>query len=420
MILSAILLFALFLLLSAVFSSAETAFIAANPYAIDALARKGSARARIVQAILGRIDRFLATILIGNTIVNAAAASLSTFLFVSFFPDDKNKAVLLSTLTTTFLLLVFGEINPKTLAAYHPQRVAFLMAYPVRLFALLLFPLVKGFTLMTGLLFPKSRESGPLRTLNEEEVKLLLSTGTRGLSTLRKRMIVGSLDIGIRPIKEIMIPRPEVKAVDAALPSAQVVEAVLASSHSRFPVFRGRLDNIEGVLHAKDLLPYLADNKSFDVDALLRKPVFVPESASIEKVLLQMQERSIHLVFVVDEFGTMEGIVTLEDILEEIVGEIQDEFDPQAKEWFTELDPATFVVAGAAPLKAVNQRLPRPLPERKDYTTLAGFFLYEFERIPREGDILDAQDYALTVERMNRRHISLIRLRIKPPTEAAG
>lgn len=419
MILPAIALFVVFLLLSALFSSSETAFISVNPYAIDALAQKGSARAGIVKAILSRVDRFLATIVIGNTVVNAAAASVSTYVFVSFFPDNKNQAVLLATLTTTILLLLFGEFNPKTLAAYHPQKMALLLAYPVKLFSYLFYPLVGAFTFMTGLLFPGSREAAPSRTLNEEEIKLLLSTGVRSISTLRRKMISQTLDIGTRPIKEIMIPRPEVRAIDAALPSARIVEAILASSHSRFPVFRGRMDNIEGVLHARDILPYIIDNKQFAIEPLLRKPLFVPESASIEKVLLQMQEHSSHLVFVVDEFGTIEGIVTVEDVIEEIVGDIQDEFDPQGREWFTAVDASAFVVAGAAPLKALNQKLPRPLPERKDYTTLAGFFLYEFERIPREGDVLEVSGYALTVERMNKRHISQVRVQLKTPEEAA-
>jgi putative hemolysin len=417
MILPALLVFIIFLFLSALFASSETAFIAANPYAIDALVKKGSGRGRIVKALLSRVDRFLATILIGNTLVNVAAASVSTFVFVSFFPEDHNKAVLLATLTTTVLLLVIGEINPKTFAAHHPLKVALLLAYPVRMFSVLFYPLAKALTLMTGLLFPQSRETEAARTLNEEEIKLLLSTGIRGLSTLRKKMISEALDIGSRPVKEIMVPRPEIKAVDSSLAPAQVVEVVLASPHSRFPVYRGRLDNIEGVLHSRDLIPYLVDYKDINLASLLRKPFFVPESASIEKVLLQMQENSVHLVFVVDEFGNVEGIVTIEDIIEEIVGDIQDEFDPRAQEWFSRVDAATFVVAGAAPLKAVNQRLPVRLPERKDYTTLAGFFLYEFERIPREGDVLDARDYRLTVERMNKRHISLVRLRLKTGPE---
>ncbi len=417
MILPALLLFVFFLLLGALFASSETAFIAVNPYAVDSLVKKGSARARIVQKILARVDRFLATILVGNTIVSVASASVATFLFVSFFPDNKNKAVFLATLTTTVLLLVFSEINPKTFAAYHPLKVAFLLAYPVKLFALILYPIVKAFTFMTGLLFPQSKISGPSQTLNEEEMKLLLSTGIRGISTLRKKMISETLDIGSRAVKEIMIPRPEVKAIDSALAPAQIVETVLASPHSRFPVYRGRLDNIEGVLHSRDLIPYLVDNKDINVASLLRKPFFVPESASIEKVLLQMQENSVHLVFIVDEFGNMEGIVTLEDIIEEIVGDIQDEFDPRTKEWFSAIDGSTFIIAGAAPLKAVNQRLPVRLPERKEYTTLAGFFLSEYERIPHEGDVLDAREYVLTAERMNKRHISLIRLRLKAAAE---
>ena len=418
MILPALLLFVFFLLLSALFSSSETAFIALNPYALDSLVKKGSKRARVVKDILARVDRFLATILIGNTLVNVAAASVATFLFVSLYPDNKNKALFLATLATTVFLLVIGEINPKTYAAYHPLKVAFLLAYPVKLFTLLFYPFSKAFMFMTGLLFPQAKKSGPSQMLNEEEIKLLLSTGVGGISTFRKKMISETLDIGSRPVKEIMIPRPEVKAIDSALAPAQIVETILVSSHSRFPVYRGRLDNIEGVLHARDIIPYLVDNKQINVSSMLRKPFFVPESASIEKVLLQMQENSVHLVFIVDEHGNMEGIVTLEDIIEEIVGDIQDEFDPKAAEWFSRLDRSTFLITGAAPLKAVNERLPVPLPERKEYTTLAGFFLNEFERIPREADVLDAREYVLTVERMNKRHISLIRVRLKAPAES--
>jgi putative hemolysin len=181
-------------------------------------------------------------------------------------------------------------------------------------------------------------------------------------------------------------------------------------------VYKGRLDNIEGLVHVKDIIPYLVDNKEFNVTKIIRKPFFVPELASLENVLLQMQETANHLVFVVDEFGNMEGIVTLEDIIEEIVGEIQDEYDPK-DEWFSQVEENVYVVKGRVSIKDVNQRLLLELPEKREYTTLAGFFLYEFGKIPQKGEILDYERYRFVVEKMSKRHISLLRIIIEQKNE---
>jgi len=192
----------------------------------------------------------------------------------------------------------------------------------------------------------------------------------------------------------------------------QILDIILSAEFSRFPVYKGRLDNIEGLIHVKDVIPYLIDNKEFNINKIIRKPFFVPELASLENVLLQMQETANHLVFVVDEFGNMEGIVTLEDIIEEIVGEIQDEYDPK-EEWFSKVEENVYVVKGRASIKDVNQRLLLELPEKKEYTTLAGFFLYEFGKIPQEGEVLNYESYSFIVEKMSKRHINLLRIIIE-------
>jgi len=413
MLLPAAILFLAFLALSAFFSSSETAFVALNPFTLDHLEKKGAKRARLVKQILLRINDFLATILIGNTLVNAAAASLATFVFVSFIPH-KNQAVLFATIATTLLLLFFSEINPKTFAAHNPLRVAFLFAYPIKFFMLLFYPIAKVFTFLSGVFFrsPRGPGEGLGRYLNEEEVKILLSSGTKGLSSLRKKMIAGILDIGSRPIKEIMVPRPQVKAIEIDSPLEQVLAVIRHDEFSRYPVYRGRLDNIEGLLHAKDVVHYIIDNKEIKIKSVLRKPFFIPELATVEKALLQMQENAVHLAFVVDEFGSIEGIVTLEDIIEEIVGDIQDEYDSETEEWSTKAGPDVYVIKGSAPIKDINQRLPLNLPEKGDYSTLAGFFLYEFGRIPQEKDRLEFREHILVVEKMNKRHISLIRVEV--------
>jgi putative hemolysin len=415
MILTSILLFILFLVFSAFFSASETALISCNPYTLDFLEKKGSRRARLIKRLLSRVDHLLAAILIGNNLVNIAAASVATILFLSIIPN-KRQAVLLATLTTTLLILVFSEINPKTFAAYHPLKVSLLVIQPLRFFVILFYPFVKAFTFFSRLIFRSSpgEGGGQASSLNEEEIKLLLTKGIKGMSSLRKRMIGGVLDIGARPIKEIMVPRPEIRAIEIGSSYQQILNTVLSTEYSRLPVYRGRLDNIEGLIHSKDIIPYLVDNKEIDIKKLLRQPFFVPESASIEKVLVQMQANTVHLAFVVDEFGALEGIVTLEDIIEEIVGEIRDEYDEKAEEWFHSEGKNVYIVKGNASIKELCQRLPLEIQQRSEFTTLAGFLFYKFGKIPHEHDALEHKGNQFIVEKMNKRHISLVRIILNP------
>ena len=337
-------------------------------------------------------------------------------LHISFIPN-KNHAVLLATLVTTFLILILSEITPKTYAAYNPIKLSFLFVRPIRFFIVVFYPLVKIFTLISRLLFPSSQKAGATlaRSLSEEEIKTLLSMGIKGMSTLRKKMISGVLDIGSRPIREVMIPRPQINAIEINFSAQQILGTILSGGFSRFPVYRGRLDNIEGLIHAKDIIRYLVDNKEINISSLLRKPLFLPESASLEKALLQMQETANHLVFVVDEFGSMEGIVTLEDIMEEIVGEIQDEYDAKEEDLYVQISENVYVIRGGASIKDINQRIDLDLPEKTEYTTVAGFFLHEFGKIPHEGEVLKYKNFQFIVERMSRRRISLLRVLMKAP-----
>jgi len=413
--LSALLLFLFFVILSAFFNSLETAFISSNPYTLEYLEKKGSAKAGAVRKILARIDHLLTTILIGNTLVNVAAASVATYIFVSLIPNQK-QAVLLATVATTLLLLIFSEINPKIYAAYHPLKLSFLFITPIKIFLVLFYPFVKAFTFLSSLIFRSSREERPgiSRAMTEDETKVLLTKGIKGMSAFRRKMIEEIMDLASRPVKEIMTPRPHVKAIEIGASKQQILEIIQNEGFSRFPVYRGRFDHIEGLIHAKDVIPYLIDNKEINLTAFMRKPLFVPESASVEKVLLQMKESALHLAFVVDEFGSMEGIVTLEDIIEEIVGDIQDEHDDKEEAWFHAVADHIFVIKGSAAIKDINEKLPLKLPELREYTTLAGFFLYEFGRIPHEKEALDYEGYRFIVEKMNKRHISLIRVLSKP------
>lgn len=418
MLLPALLLLFLFLVLSAFFSSSETAFLSSSPYRLNYLAKKGSRRARLVFDMLQRVDRLLTTILIGNTLVNTAAASVATFIFVSFLPD-KNQAVLYATLVTTVLILVFSEITPKTYAAYNPVRLSLLFVQPLRIFIILFYPFIKVFTFLIGLIFPSFRKRpGLSRSISEEEIKAVLSVGVKGMSSRRKKMISGILDIGSRPVRDIMVPRPQVKAFAIDDPVDQVLRIVHSAEFSRFPVYRETLDNILGLIHTKDIIPYLVDGKIFEMSEILRKPIFVPEVAPVENVLLQMQEEAQHMAFVVDEFGNMEGIVTLEDIIEEIVGEIQDEYDREQEDKILRISDLEFSVQGDTPVKDVNQRLSLPIQETGAYTTIAGFFLKEFGKIPKKGDSLDYKNIKFVVDKMAKRRISRIWISIPGKKEA--
>lgn len=420
MLLPALLLLFLFLVLSAFFSSSETAFLSSSPYRLNYLAKKGSRRARLVFDMLQRVDRLLTTILIGNTLVNTAAASVATFIFVSFLPD-KNQAVLYATLVTTVLILVFSEITPKTYAAYNPVRLSLLFVQPLRIFIILFYPFIKVFTFLIGLIFPSFRKRpGLSRSISEEEIKAVLSVGVKGMSSRRKKMISGILDIGSRPVRDIMVPRPQVKAFADDATVDRVLSIIHSAEFSRFPVYRETLDNILGLIHTKDIIPYLVDGKKFEMSEILRKPIFVPEAAPVENVLLQMQEAAQHMAFVVDEFGNMEGIVTLEDIIEEIVGEIQDEYDREQEDKVLRISDFEFCVQGDTPVKDVNQRLSLPIQETGAYTTIAGFFLKEFGKIPKKGDSLDYKNIKFVVDKMAKRRISRIRISIPDKRETSS
>ncbi|MGZ5514479.1 MAG: hemolysin family protein [Candidatus Aminicenantales bacterium] len=416
MLLSGLALFALCVILCAFFSAAETSFIAANPFALQYREKAGSKRASLVRRMRARTNEFLATILIGNTLVNVAASAIATSLCIRLIPNQ-NQAVLVATLGTTLIVLIFAETAPKTFAAQNPVKTALGLSYPVRGLMIALYPLVKAISFVTGFLIPGSRGRDAYASLqlNEEETRIAIRAGAGGLSGLRRRIVSGALDMGSRPIKEIMVPRPEIKAIEIDSPRQDVLNTIRSAGYSRYPVYRGRLDSVEGIIYGKDIVSYRIENKDFAIKDILRKALFVPESASLEKVLRQMQDKAVHMALVVDEYGNVDGLVTLEDIIEEIVGEIQDEHDDQAGSWYTRLDGGRTLIAGAAPIKDVNALVDLRIPEKKYYTTLAGFFLSLCGRLPREKDAFDFGGFRLTVEKMTKRRIALIEVAPLPP-----
>jgi putative hemolysin len=413
MILTAAIFFLLCLVLSSIFAASETAFISANPFKLRALEERGIKRAGLIQKVRARLDRFLTSILVGNTLVNIAAASLATYLAVSLMPEKKNQAVLLATIITTFLILIFGEIGPKTLAAYYPLKIALNLVRPLQVFLAILSPISRALAGFVSLFIPASggKRNGGLDIISEEEIKLMIMTGSDHLPRERRQMLSAVLAIPTRPIREIMVPRPQVKAIEISCPREKILETILSSEFSRYPVYNGRMENIEGILYVKDILPYLIDQKDFQLKNLLHPPLFLPESASLESALREMRTRAVHLAIVVDEFGSVEGIITLEDILEEIVGEIRDETDDLAEErWLERIEGESYYLHGRAPIKEIRESLGLEIPQSREYTTLAGFLLFHFGHFPQEKATLEYGPYRFTVEKISRRHLSLIKI----------
>lgn len=369
--------------LSAFFSGSETALLSLDKLRIKYLVQKKRRGAERLEAILDQPDRLLGGILVGNNLVNIAASVFATTFFVEQYGE---RGELLTILILTPFLLIFSEIFPKTYAAQYPEKVSFLVLPPIRLILWLLTPVV---WVVTGIprVFTRLVRGEEVRPIiSEDEIRSIISVGeqTGVVAKEQRRMLHGVFELSETRVRDVMIPRPEVVGVDVAAPFDEVLRLVRESQHSRFPVYEGSLDNIVGVIHSKDILGYVGRPEGFDLRTILRPPYFVPESKRIGTLLQSFRKKRIHLAMVVDEYGGVEGIVTLEDIVEEIVGEIRDEYDEE-EVLFRELGPRRFLVDGSASLRTVNRRFGLDLSE-EHANTLAGFLLRQLGSIPQPGD----------------------------------
>jgi putative hemolysin len=388
----------LLLVLSAFFSSAETALTAANRFRIAYLARHGNGRARRVLDLWTDRELLLSTILVGNNFVNIAAAALATTLAIRLAGE---RGPLYATFVMTIVVLIFAEIAPKTLAARHPERVAFFVAGPIGLVSKLLRPLAGAAVLLAnGILRLSSAPDPEAATVSEEDIKGIIGLGDDEVTIARekRRMLRGVFRLGDVTIEDIMIPRTRVAAIDVDTPPDELARIIRSSGYTRFPVYRGTLDEVIGVLNSKDVFRYSDRMEELRIESLTRQPLFVPDSAPIQVVLHAFQKHRQHLAIVIDEYGGVEGIVSLEDVLEEIVGEIDDEFDVPRVPQVAELADGSLRVAGACPLAFLNRRYALNL-HAEDSSTLAGLVLEVFGRIPSVGEKVTHAGLDLIVER---------------------
>ncbi len=398
-------------LLSAFFSSSETALMAIDRLRVKYLVHKKRRGALLLEATLDRPDQLLGAILVGNNLVNIAISVLATGFFVHLYGE---RGELITILVLTPLLLLFAEVSPKTYAAKFPERLSFIVLRPIRMVMYLLAPVVWVVTAFSRLVTSLLGREEDRPVISEDEIRTLITVGEQSgvVPKAQRKMLHGVFELSMTRVRDVMIPRTEVVGIEVNAPFVEVLSQVQQARHSRFPVYEENLDSIIGVIHSKDILGYVDRHEEFSLRDIARPPYFVPDSKRIETLLQSFRKKQIHLAVVVDEYGGVEGIVTLEDIVEEIVGEIQDEYDVEAV-LFRELAPRRFLVDGSASLRTVNRRFDLHLSE-EHANTLAGFLLQVMGTIPQEGDICESEGTVFTVRKVVDRRVEEIEMVLEP------
>ena len=404
------------LLLSAFFSGSETALTAVSRPHMHHLLKTGDKRAGIIAKLHARMERLIGTILLVNNLVNILASALATSLLIGVFGDT---GVAYATLVMTLLVLIFAEVLPKTYAINNADRTALSVAPVVRLLVLVLSPLsdaVQVVVRATLRLFSVSTESN-LGAISDDELRgaIDLHAETGSTDDQERAMLRSILDLDHVEVGEIMVHRKDIFTVDAGLSPTAILEQVIASPYTRIPMWRKKPDNIIGVLHAKTLLSAVKlqapATEKLDIPGLAAKPWFIPESTTLLQQLHAFRKKREHFALVVDEYGVLMGIVTLEDILEEIVGDISDEFDIAVPGVRLQADD-TFIIKGDVTIRDLNRQFDWSLPDDQA-ATLAGLVLHESRRIPDVGQVFNFYDFRFEILRRKRNQITSLRL--SPP-----
>jgi len=412
--------------LSAFFSGSETALTASSQAKLRARADKGDAGAQKALEVTRDSERLIGSILLGNNVVNILSASLATALFTRLLGAS---GVAVATLLMTALVLIFSEVLPKTYAILAPEELSSRVAGPIGIFTRIMAPVVAVVRLVVrgilALLGMRADRSGHVFSVQEEIAGALAIAQSSGTVEKEERdRLLGALDLGERSVEEIMLHRSSIEMIDAGLSAEEVLDLVLKSPHTRLPVYRGERENVIGVIHAKDLLRgvrrALRENgpqalRDFDMLSIAMPPYFVPETTALDEQMREFLKRRTHFALVVDEYGSLRGLITLEDILEEIVGEITDEHDAEAAQSLSPGPQGDYLVDGAMTIRDLNRALDWSLPD-DEANTVAGLVIHMAQSIPTPGQVFSFQGYRFEVA--GRRENRITRLRIRPPEPA--
>ncbi|HUG47152.1 MAG TPA: hemolysin family protein [Candidatus Limnocylindria bacterium] len=414
---------AILIVINALFAAAEIALVTVRRSRIQQLTDEGSQRARRVHRLVSQPARFLAVIQLGITFVGFLAAAFAGASIVGTLqqalegvpvlaPQAALVALLSVTLVITIVTIIFGELVPKSVAIAHPERLALLFARPVELLGRIFAPLVWFLTTATsavGRLFGVT-EAQQERLSAEELMIMIERGGEQGVIEAEEQQMIGAvLELGERRVHEVMVPRIDIKAVEASAPFGDFVEVIVKEGHSRIPVFEESIDNIIGVLYAKDVLPYLARGVEPPITSILRTPLFVPESISVDDLLHNFQRRKVHIAIVLDEYGGTAGLVTIEDLIEEIVGEIQDEYDVE-EPMIVPLSEGEARVDGRASVDDLAEYFDTQLngADSEQYDTVGGLVYHEIGGVPTVGDTVEVDGLTLTVESTDGRRVGKV------------
>lgn len=394
--------------LSAFFSASETAFSSLNLIRLKSRAEDGEASAARVLALAERYDNLLSTILIGNNIVNIAAASLGTILFTTYVSQEYGAS--LSTLVLTIVVLIFGEVTPKSLAKESPERFAAAVAPVLQVLMAIFGPANWLFSKWKGLL-SRHFHAAENDTITEGELITMVSEAENDgeLTDRESELIRSAIEFDDVEVEEVLTPRVNVVAVEDNITMDELAEIFAESGYSRLPVYHETIDNIIGVVHEKDY--YIARRKGSDsIDALVKPTLYTTGFTQISTLLRTLREQHHHLAVVVDEYGGTKGIVTLEDILEELVGEIWDEHDEETEE-FRQQSDGTWLVAGSASVDDLFEQLDLPEDTDLDSNTVNGMVQEKLGHLPKAGDRFTLDGFEGTVTRTAHRRVTEIRLR---------
>ena len=396
------------LLCSAFFSSSETGLMTINRHRVRHQARLGQRSAKLVQRLLDRPDRLIGTVLLGNNFINVLAASVATVIGLRLYGDD---GIAIATGALTLLLLIFGEVTPKTMAALHPERVAFPAAYVLYPLMRLLWPLVLVVNFISNNLlkiFGVSPEDAAEHNISSEELRTIVAEAGALIPQRHQKMLLSILDLEKATVEDIMVPRNEIIGIDLSDPWTVIRDTLTESEHTRLPVYDGSIDQLKGVVHLRRLVGLAADDQLTpgSVLALAREPYFIPEGTPLNQQLLNFQNQKRRIGFVVDEYGDIQGLVTREDILEEVVGEFTSDPATRMKNVYADAD-GSYRIAGNVTLRSLNRNLGWKLPV-KGPKTINGLLL---QSIPQSGKRVSIGRYEFEIIEARSHAVKAVRVR---------
>jgi len=415
------------ILANAFFSAAEISIVAVRKSRLSQLIAEGRHAARAVLTLKDNPNRFLATAQIGVTVVASTASVIGGAASVRYLEPLARDvlplvlvhwtdfiALAVTVILISYCTLVVGELAPKTLALRHSERLAMFCVRPIARLAVVAAPLVRVLTLSTDAVLWLFRQHATAEEafVSEEEVKHMVREGAQhGIFDEAERQLIHSVfEFTDTSVREVMVPRSEVHGVDVDTPLPAIIKQLVDTGFSRMPVFQGDLDHVVGIVHIKDLLREVEKPTPGPLAAVMHPAFFVPDSMQISDLLREIQSRRTHMAIVVNEFGTVIGLVTIEDLLEEIVGEIRDEFDVDEEQPVQELPDGSLLVEGSFPLADLHDRYGIPFEQTADYRTVAGFVLARLKRLPRGGEAVSESGYKMTVVVVDGRRLRKIRI----------